>query len=259
MESRLLLREALESFIRSHSYNVVPGVRSVAEIPDEWRVADGPKLVILGAQSAGTALSEAASVGKLWSDSKIILLLEPGSLSLDKLLESQIDACVPLFVSAIILLKVLELIAATDGRVLIVGENAAAAISQDADGPDTVSAREPRQSQVPEATSIAMVAHRQPVAQRASALGAHFNENSAPRVSPLRMLPELSEREIQILHGLVKGHANKVIARECDITEATVKVHIRSILRKIRAGNRTQAAIWALESGYCVDVPRKSH
>ena len=62
--------------------------------------------------------------------------------------------------------------------------------------------------------------------------------------------PTLSEREIQILNGLVKGHANKVIARRCGVTEATIKVHMKSILRKIRACNRTQAAIWALEHGY---------
>jgi len=65
--------------------------------------------------------------------------------------------------------------------------------------------------------------------------------------------PALSEREVQILDGLVKGHANKVIARRCGITEATVKVHMKSILRKIRACNRTQAAIWALEHGYAGD------
>jgi two-component system, NarL family, nitrate/nitrite response regulator NarL len=69
-----------------------------------------------------------------------------------------------------------------------------------------------------------------------------------------RNVPKLSEREIQILDGLVKGHANKVIARTCDITEATVKVHMKSILRKIQVANRTQAAIWAIEHGYPADV-----
>jgi DNA-binding CsgD family transcriptional regulator len=63
----------------------------------------------------------------------------------------------------------------------------------------------------------------------------------------------LSEREAQMLDGLVKGHANKVIARACDISEATVKVHMKSILRKIRVENRTQAAIWAMENGYSAD------
>ena len=58
----------------------------------------------------------------------------------------------------------------------------------------------------------------------------------------------LSEREAQILYGLVKGHANKVIARTCGTTEATVKVHMRTILRKVRRSNRTQLAIWALQN-----------
>jgi len=60
---------------------------------------------------------------------------------------------------------------------------------------------------------------------------------------------DLSPREIQILRCLVAGHANKVIARELEITEGTVKVHIKRLLKKINARNRTQAAIWALNSG----------
>lgn len=56
----------------------------------------------------------------------------------------------------------------------------------------------------------------------------------------------LSERELVILRALVQGSANKVIANELDITEATVKVHVKAILRKLRAKNRTQAAIWAV-------------
>ena len=63
----------------------------------------------------------------------------------------------------------------------------------------------------------------------------------------------LSQREAQILDGLVKGHANKVIGRTCDIAEATVKVHMKAILRKIRVDDRTQAAIWAMKNGYAAD------
>jgi two-component system nitrate/nitrite response regulator NarL len=56
----------------------------------------------------------------------------------------------------------------------------------------------------------------------------------------------LSPREKEILSDVVAGHSNKVIARHLEITEATVKVHLKSVLRKIRMENRTQAAIWAL-------------
>jgi two-component system nitrate/nitrite response regulator NarL len=56
--------------------------------------------------------------------------------------------------------------------------------------------------------------------------------------------PELSPREKTILRCLIEGDSNKSIGRKMDIAEATVKVHIKAILRKIRVHNRTQAAIW---------------
>ncbi len=59
----------------------------------------------------------------------------------------------------------------------------------------------------------------------------------------------LSQREVQILRCLLSGNSNKMIANHLNITEATVKVHLKSLLRKINASNRTQAAIWALNNG----------
>ena len=58
----------------------------------------------------------------------------------------------------------------------------------------------------------------------------------------------LSPREREVLSHLVDGHSNKAIARILGMTEATVKVHLKSVLRKIRVDNRTQAAIWALSN-----------
>lgn len=60
-------------------------------------------------------------------------------------------------------------------------------------------------------------------------------------------LEALSEREHEILSCLMGGDHNKLIARKLDISEATVKVTIKSILRKINAKNRTQTAMWAAE------------
>ena len=60
----------------------------------------------------------------------------------------------------------------------------------------------------------------------------------------------LSEREIQVLRLLLNGCSNKMIARELGISEATVKVHLKGVLRKVQATNRTQAAIWALNNGF---------
>ena len=70
------------------------------------------------------------------------------------------------------------------------------------------------------------------------------------RVPALRRHPLLTEREAQVLNGLVKGHSNRMIARTCDITKGAVKTHVRSILRKIGVKNRTQAALWAMANGY---------
>ena len=56
---------------------------------------------------------------------------------------------------------------------------------------------------------------------------------------------KLSHREMGILRCLMQGEPNKTIARQFAITEATVKAHIKAILRKICVRNRTQAAVWA--------------
>jgi two-component system, NarL family, nitrate/nitrite response regulator NarL len=59
----------------------------------------------------------------------------------------------------------------------------------------------------------------------------------------------LSDREIQILRYLLDGAENKRIAQHLDISDGAVKAHIKAILKKVHAQNRTQAAIWALGHG----------
>ncbi|MBM6583361.1 response regulator transcription factor [Microvirga sp. BT689] len=58
---------------------------------------------------------------------------------------------------------------------------------------------------------------------------------------------EFSNRELEILRGLRDGAPNKAIARKLDVAEVTVKLHVKSLLKKIGAENRTRAAIWASE------------
>lgn len=64
----------------------------------------------------------------------------------------------------------------------------------------------------------------------------------------------LSDREVDILSCLTDGASNKLIARRFGIAESTVKIHVKGILRKINAQNRTQAAIWALAHLPAVDA-----
>jgi two-component system nitrate/nitrite response regulator NarL len=59
----------------------------------------------------------------------------------------------------------------------------------------------------------------------------------------------LSPRQRLILRYLIEGDPNKIIARKVHITEGTVKTHVKTILRKIRVHNRTQAAFWAVNNG----------
>ncbi|MEH2516389.1 DNA-binding NarL/FixJ family response regulator [Bradyrhizobium sp. AZCC 1610] len=66
------------------------------------------------------------------------------------------------------------------------------------------------------------------------------------------MTQQLSPREQSIMQCLIAGDSNKSIARKIDIAEATVKVHVKAILRKIRVQNRTQAAIWGMNNGSVV-------
>jgi two-component system nitrate/nitrite response regulator NarL len=59
----------------------------------------------------------------------------------------------------------------------------------------------------------------------------------------------LSAREMEILQRLISGLPNKIISRQLTISEATVKVHVKAVLRKLGVANRTQAAIWAAAQG----------
>jgi two-component system nitrate/nitrite response regulator NarL len=68
----------------------------------------------------------------------------------------------------------------------------------------------------------------------------------SPGTKPQSDGVRLSPREREVLSHVVEGHSNKVIARRLGVTEATAKVHLKSVLRKIKVDNRTQAAVWAL-------------
>jgi DNA-binding NarL/FixJ family response regulator len=70
-------------------------------------------------------------------------------------------------------------------------------------------------------------------------------EVRAPDVSG----PNLSERETEVLRLIARGKANKEIAAELTIGEKTVKTHVSSILNKLGVQSRTQAAIYAAQSG----------
>ena len=96
----------------------------------------------------------------------------------------------------------------------------------------------------PEMTTKLVAAFRTqpPAAEKAA--------GSAPTpASPAEGLGILSARELETLALIARGASNKVIARELDIAETTVKIHVQHILRKLNLSSRVQAAVYAASHG----------
>ena len=64
-----------------------------------------------------------------------------------------------------------------------------------------------------------------------------------------RDVKDLTDRELAVLKCLAGGQSNKVIARSLSITEGTVKVHVKHLLKKLGFRSRVEAAVWASERG----------
>lgn len=60
------------------------------------------------------------------------------------------------------------------------------------------------------------------------------------------VLESLTARELEILKLISKGLSNKLIARELDISDSTVKVHVKHVLKKMNLRSRVEAAVWAV-------------
>ncbi|MBW4699884.1 MAG: response regulator transcription factor [Aphanocapsa lilacina HA4352-LM1] len=72
---------------------------------------------------------------------------------------------------------------------------------------------------------------------------------AAPELAQILEASPLTERELEVLQLIVQGHSNEGIAQQLYITVGTVKTHVRNILSKLCADDRTQAAVLALRSG----------
>ncbi|NIC35510.1 two-component system response regulator NarL [Halomonas desiderata] len=72
------------------------------------------------------------------------------------------------------------------------------------------------------------------------------NQRSAPATPDIH---SLTQREREILRELAGGLSNKLIARKLDISEGTVKVHVKHLLKKLNLRSRVEAAVWAVQEG----------
>ena len=70
---------------------------------------------------------------------------------------------------------------------------------------------------------------------------------SAPTASPAAI--DLSERQLDVLRLLIRGRSNKLISRELDLSESTVKTHLAAVFRKLEVNSRTQAVVKAAALG----------
>ena len=92
-----------------------------------------------------------------------------------------------------------------------------------------------------------VVAHEL-VGTLARLVGSNAGAQPAAR-RPAAPFAELTPRELEILECIADGSSNKMIARELDITDGTVKLHVKAILRKLGMRSRVEAAVSAVEHG----------
>ncbi len=71
----------------------------------------------------------------------------------------------------------------------------------------------------------------------------------ASRLASRKLFEELTPREVEVLNELAKGLANKEIADTLNITEHTVKDHLKNILAKLRVADRTEAVTTGIQRG----------
>jgi two-component system nitrate/nitrite response regulator NarL len=94
------------------------------------------------------------------------------------------------------------------------------------------------------------MAGRAPISpELTSKLVTALRADGAAHDTPPHPLAALSPREREIVGEIARGHSNKEIARNLDIAETTVKIHVQHILRKLGLTSRVQAAVFATEHG----------
>lgn len=226
IEPGTVLREGLISLLHSSGFKVISAVAAPDKVPQV--ALDRASLLMLGALSEPTGTLDCL---KRWSwpgrDIKIVIISEVsghGSQSdALKFLSNGADCCIFNVRSRDILLRSLDLVLLGQ-RVVVLG---------------------PASESVEAESKLVAPAEGKLVTPIESKF-VDPSEDDA-RISN-GSVPHLSARELEILSFVVAGESNKGIARTCHLAESTVKIHLKTILRKIRVRNRTQAAIWALQN-----------
>lgn len=216
-----MLREGLKHILSGTRFKVHPEDMTCSDISDlSHLLAAGPLLFVIDNNLYSDRISDAIrALKELHTGARIVVLAD--GFEVDQMmatLQAGADGYCLATVGCEVLVKYLDLVML--GELVFPSAMLLSALSVSdnvVDARDSVSAASARPVQITQAPEA--------------------------KGSPLRTL---SSREAEILQCLMQGAPNKVIARKLDVAEATVKVHIKAILRKIRVANRTQAAMWAV-------------
>jgi two-component system, NarL family, nitrate/nitrite response regulator NarL len=220
--SSALLREGMVSLLQGTPYKVMAAVARPAELANHYFAKARRVLAIVGVDWQNGSLDQAAEsvrlLRSLMPDGKIVLVAETnGPVDLQGVLALAPDGYILNLGSRDMLLKSLELMF-MDQQIFVLGRSI---------------------TTLPNEQAGIQLTERAELNDPRGRYGLTANNHRV----------QLSHREHQVLVCLARGESNKAIARLCHISEATVKVHLKAILRKTNARNRTQAAIWAIEHG----------
>lgn len=253
-ESNPVFRAGLASLLKEESFRVCATVAELKDLgvkPRKWP----DELIVLMGYHRDTVLDEAGvlHLHKVCPSVHIVLLAE--SISEECRRQAEAAGAQGILVRSVsqdVLAKSLELVALGGCVYSHTAMGAADRPGASETGADQVApSGERRIRAVAESDRIPARGQASMPDPRPSRSAVPLQENSRSanareEMSASSRMEHLSEREKEILHYLVNGFPNKIIARNCRISDATVKVHVKSILRKIGVANRTQAAVWAM-------------
>lgn len=80
---------------------------------------------------------------------------------------------------------------------------------------------------------------------------------NVPVADDSRDISRLSPREVDVLYCIANGMSNRQISEHLKISDGTVKVHVKHVLKKLGFATRVEAALWASESGHKGSILRR--
>jgi two-component system nitrate/nitrite response regulator NarL len=213
VDSHQLSREGLRRLLGSETHDVIGAARSLTDAADQIVAGLDPEMLVYAFDDS-TPEDQSAIVDQLraqFSGLKVVILANNVSSSLlSQAINAGVSACLLRDMSIEALSRSIELV--------MLGQQV-----------------------FPTQAALMLIGN--------AGLGPSYSGDgsSVGRSSQTR---GVSGREGEILRSLLSGYSNKQIARQLGISEATVKVHLKAVMRKINAQNRTQAAVWGLANGF---------